>query len=162
MNIVLKKITLASMTGLMACSAFTFNGLDAKAAEKDPIIESLPADQTDQEKAFSDHVDQVLSSYDNLTPEQKDLYDKTMQEEITKHQGEAGFNEEQFKKEVGSFVFADQGKLLKNEISSQGRYRWTYTGIWLRNGAVAAGINLAITLATGGAATAGIKMLVKK
>lgn len=63
MNIVLKKITLASMTGLMACSAFTLNGLDAKAAEKDPIVESLPADQTDQEKAFSDHVSFIMPSF---------------------------------------------------------------------------------------------------
>lgn len=162
MNIVLKKITVASLTGLMACSAFTLNGVNAKAAEEGPIVVSISADQTDQEKAFSDHVDQVLSSYDNLTPEQKTLYDKTMQEEIAKHQGEADFNEEQFKKEVGSFVFTDQGKLLKNEISLQGRYRWTYTGIWLSNGVVASGINLAVTLATGGATTAGIKMLVKK
>lgn len=164
MNKYLKKMTLASMTGLMACSVFALNSSNIRAAESNGSIveESSNLGETTQEKELLEEVNKVLSSYENLTPEQKTLYDETMKVEIAKHQGEAGFDEEQFKKEVGSFVFTDQSKLLKDEISFQGRYRWTYTGIWLSNGVVASGINLAVTLATGGATTVGIKMLVKK
>ena len=164
MNKTLKKMTLASLTGLMACSAFAFNGANIKAAESDgqKIVGTEQSENEALEQELLKQVDSVLASYNNLTPEQKKLYDETMQAEIAKHQGEEGFDEERFKQDVNSFVFADQSKALQNEMARQGMLRWKYTGIWLSNGVVASGINLAITLATGGATTVGIKMLVKK
>lgn len=154
-----KKVTLAGMTGLMAFSVFTFTNFNVKAAE----TESSAVSKNEQiANEVLEQADTVLASYDNLTPEQKALYDKAMSIEIAKHQNEAGFNEEVFKNSVNAFVFEDEGQNLKMQMARQGMQRWKYTGVWLTNSVVASGINLATCLLTGGAGTVGIKMLVKK
>lgn len=63
---------------------------------------------------------------------------------------------------VKSFVFTDDAHILKNKMIMKSLARCRYTGVWIDNKIVAAGINTCIALLTDGAGTLWVKLLVKK
>lgn len=103
-----------------------------------------------------------FKNYQSLTSEQKKLYNEALKAEMMKYQDQDDFNEQIFKEVVDSIVFEDNAAKFSNMINNQSKLRWKYTGIWIDNKIVASGINVAISLATGGVGTVGIRMLVKK
>lgn len=149
-----KKNVLVSLAFIMSLTAFSLNGNTINAKEDVKTVDN--ANQTITE------AEQMPQSYNSLTPEQKAIYDEAIEIEIAKYRGEIGFNEKQFREGVKSFVFTDDAHILKNEMRMNSLARWRYTGIWIDNKIVAAGINTGIALLTGGAGTLGVKMLVRK